>query len=118
MNIIEIESEECLKKFYNIIDYMSTVANNYGDEVINNMIVDYEQSYNRNFNTDYAIHMYSYLQYINITQALFIYDNLDINCRDIYIRAIHERHDHLKEIIVVHETIKLIERCPDSDFLN
>ena len=45
-------------------------------------------------------------------------DNLDINCRDIYIRAIHERHDHLKEIIVVHETIKLIERCPDSDFLN
>jgi hypothetical protein len=62
--------------------------------------------------------MYSYLQHINITQALFIYDNLDVNCRDIYIRAIRERHDHLKEIIVVHETIKLIERCPDSDFLN
>ena len=58
------------KKFNNIIDYMSTVANNYGDEVINNMIVDYERSYNRNFNTDYAIHMYSYLQYINIKLSL------------------------------------------------
>lgn len=117
MNMLENRSEERLQIFNNIINYMDN-ANDCNNNIINNMIIDYERLYNRNFNTDYSIHMYSYLRHINIAQALFIYDNLEVKCRDNFIIAISEQHNHLKEILIVHETIKLIERCPDSEFVN
>ena len=66
-------------------------------------IQSYETTHNTKFETDQHRYIYSFLSFINIDQALALYDN--IIEKDIIIEVIKKDHPHLNDLITVHDYI-------------
>lgn len=79
-----------------------------GDDEVDGLIENYENFHNRKFSFDYIRYMYSYLKHIMIDQALYIYDTLAEDHKEVFVDVIKQCYPHLHDIIEVHEVIKFV----------
>lgn len=85
-----------------IVDMM---GNNGSQEDIDTLKKIYEDSYSSNFDIDKTYYYYAFLKYVDINQAINLYDSLLDDKKIDLISAIKNNHEHLYTLVDIHEII-------------
>lgn len=103
------ETEDDIPSWIIDIEEIICVQMNGDNTQSSTMVEAYENIHKRKFVIDHNRYIHSYLDGVNLYKALHIYDTLNDESKRNFIEAIKMDHEHLEELVVIHESIVEIE---------